>query len=95
MPRYKLTISRSLKHISGQVADPNGKIVASATSKTQPASKLTDKTKTQISAEVGKELAEKLKAKKVSELWFDRKGKRYHGRIAKLIETLRKEGIRI
>ena len=38
-------------------------------------------------------LAKKLKAKKISKAVFDRSGYKYHGRIAALADSMRKEGI--
>ncbi|TSC93381.1 MAG: 50S ribosomal protein L18 [Candidatus Berkelbacteria bacterium Licking1014_7] len=89
--QYKLTISKSLKHISGQVADLSGFVVASATSK----GKQKNGAKLSIAYEIGKDLAQKIQDKKITNIFFDRKKQKYHGRIKNFIQALRDTKIKI
>jgi len=50
-------------------------------------------TKTEISKEAGKLIAEKAKAKGVSAVVFDRGTSRYHGRVQAVADALRESGI--
>lgn len=43
--------------------------------------------------ELAKEFSKKMSDKKVTSIVFDRSGKRYHGRVKALAETLRESGV--
>ena len=43
---------------------------------------------------VGKELADRAKSKKVENVYFDRNGFRYHGRVKSLAEASREGGLK-
>ncbi len=90
--RPRLSIFKSNNYIYAQaIDDENQKTLVSASDleiKTIKAKK-TDK-----SVSVAQKLAEKLKAKNISEIVFDRGGFKYHGRVKILAEELRKLGIK-
>ncbi|NCN24808.1 50S ribosomal protein L18 [Candidatus Berkelbacteria bacterium CG_4_9_14_3_um_filter_39_23] len=89
---FKLTINRSLKHIEGQIIDMNtGASMVYVSSK-----KIKDKiTKIKMAELVGKKVAQIAMEKNITKCFFDRKKQKYHGRIKALIETMRKNGVKI
>ena len=88
--RFRLTIFRSSRNISAQIIDDkNNKTLVSASSIKE---KNTNK-KADLSILVAEELAKKAKEKKITKIYFDRGGYKYHGRIKIFAETLRKSGL--
>jgi large subunit ribosomal protein L18 len=91
--RPRLVVTRSNRGIVAQlVDDTNGRTVASATWLQVP--KSFKGNKTAQAAEVGKLLAEKAKAAKVSSAVFDRGGYLYHGRVKALADAAREGGLK-
>ena len=92
--RYRVSVSKSLNNISAQIIDDkNNKTLVSASSiekniKSQKMKKI------QKSSLIGETLAKRAKEKKISEVYFDRGGYKYHGRIKIFAETLRKNGLK-
>jgi large subunit ribosomal protein L18 len=90
--RPRLNVFRSNKNIYLQVInDELGKTVLSAGSATQK----TKETKTETAKLVAQQLAEKMKAAKVTKLVFDRGSYKYHGRVKVIAETMREQGIEV
>lgn len=90
MPR--LSVFRSNKQIYAQVIDDvAGHTIAAASSSENGISK---GNKTEISASVGKLIAERLLAKGVSAVIFDRGGYLYHGRVKALADGAREGGLK-
>jgi len=88
----RLSVYRSLSHIYAQlINDEKGVTLASASDKEAKAGK----TKTEKAYEVGKLLAEKAKAAKISEAVFDRGSFKFHGRVKAIAEGAREGGIKI
>ena len=90
MPR--LCVFRSRKHIYGQlIDDEKGKTILIANDE-----EIQKKTKGKIETakEVGKLLAQKAIAKKITRVVFDRGGYKYHGRVKALAEGAREEGLK-
>jgi large subunit ribosomal protein L18 len=90
--RPRLAVKVSNQHVSAQIIDDsNGKTIVAATTSGQKSAKggLVEK-----SALVGKEIAKKAKAKKVSKVAFDRGPKLYHGRVKALADAAREEGLK-
>lgn len=89
--RPRLAVRRSLSHIYAQVIDDAaGKTIAAASDADVKAGK---KTKTDIATEVGKLVAERAAAKGVTKVVFDRRDKRYHGRVKALADAARAGGL--
>jgi large subunit ribosomal protein L18 len=90
--RPRLAVARSLKHISAQVInDVSRKTLASASD-----SELKDAKGAkplEIASKVGKLVAEKAKSAGVKTIVFDRRDKRYHGRVKALAEGAREGGL--
>ena len=91
--RFRITVSKSLKNISAQIIDDNNnKTIVSASSKEKEMK--TNKTnKTKMSEAIGEILAKRANEKKISKVYFDRGGYKYHGRIKALADSLRKNGM--
>ena len=89
--RFRLTVFRSSRNISAQIIDDkNNKTLISATSIKE---KNTNKKKTDLSLLVAERLSKKAIEKKITRVYFDRGGCKYHGRIKIFAEALRKGGL--
>jgi len=90
--RFRLTIFRSSKNISAQIIDSkNNKTLVSATSVNK---KEKDKKKGNKSLDVAQVLVKKALEKKITNVYFDRGGYKYHGRIKSFADEIRKGGLR-
>jgi len=87
--RPRMVIFRSNKEIYASLIDNSGKVIAASSSL-----KAGEKNKTKAAELVGTDIAAKAKEKKVLEIVFDRRGYRYHGRVAALAEAARKAGLK-
>jgi len=89
--RPRLSIFRSNKNIYAQLIDDvAGVTLASASTLDENVS---DATKLEQAAAVGKAIAEAAKAKNISTAVFDRSGYLYHGRIQALADAARENGL--
>ncbi|ACY47755.1 50S ribosomal protein L18 [Rhodothermus marinus] len=89
--RPRLCVYRSNKHIYAQVIDDTrGHTLAAASSleKDMPSG-----TKTEISREVGRRVAQRALAANVTQVVFDRNAYKYHGRVKALAEGAREGGL--
>ena len=90
--RPRLSVFRSLKHIYAQVIDDStGRTIVAASSQEGTAG--TSGAKTEVSATVGKVLAERALAAGVTQVVFDRGGCKYHGRVKALADGSREGGL--
>ncbi len=90
--RFRLTIFRSSRNISAQIIDSkNNKTLVSASSVSK---KKENKKKADKSLEVAQILLKKALEKKITTVYFDRGGYKYHGRIKSFAEAIRKGGLR-
>ena len=96
--RPRLTVFRSLAHMYAQVIDDRtGSTIASASS-LEPAVKASfggaERGGNRAGAEaVGRAIAERLKAKGITRVVFDRNGFLYHGRIKAIADAARQAGL--
>ena len=89
--RPRLSIFRSNKNIYAQLIDDvAGVTLASASTLDENVS---DATKVEHPAAVGKAIAEAAKAKNISTVVFDRSGYLYHGRVQALADAARENGL--
>ena len=88
--RPRLSVFRSSKHIRGQVVDITGKVIASASDE-----QLKDKKGTGVTraAAVGKLIAERALAKKVTTVAFDKGPYSYHGQVKSFADGAREGGL--
>merc|ERR1712113_702422 len=91
--RMRLCVIRTNNHIYATVVDDSkGHILASAsTTEKDDASEWGGNCV--AATGVGKRVAERAMAKGISKVWFDRHGKKYHGRIAALADAAREAGL--
>ena len=88
----RLVVFRSNKNIEAQVIDDNKAMtLVSASSK---GLKLKNGSNIEAAKAVGKKIAEECKAKKISNVVFDRGGYIYHGRVKALAEAAREAGLK-
>ncbi len=93
--KLRITVFKSSKNISAQIIDDNlSKTLVSASS-TEKELKKNKTKKTDLSNVLGEILAKRAKEKKISNVYFDRGGYKYHGRIKALADSLRKNGLKI
>jgi large subunit ribosomal protein L18 len=89
--RPRLSVFRSASHIYAQLIDD----VAQKTLASSSSATIKQKSaKTDLSKEVGKQIAEKGIAAGVTEVVFDRGGYQYHGRVKALAEGAREGGLK-
>ncbi len=90
--RPRLSVFRSLAHISAQLIDDvTSKTVASVHDR-----ELKQKgTKTELALALGKTLAEKAKAKGVTQAVFDKGRFKFHGRVKAIADGARENGLQI
>ncbi len=93
--RPRLNVFRSLHHIYAQVIDDEaGHTLASAsTVDKELAAAVAGKKKVDQAEVIGKAVAARAMASGITEVVFDRGGYRYHGRVKKLADAARKEGL--
>lgn len=94
MPR--LAVYRSLKHIYAQaINDTEGvTIVSSSTIDKELRDKINNGGNKQSAYEVGRIIAQRLLAKGINTIVFDRSGYKYHGRVKALAEGARENGLK-
>lgn len=89
--RPRLAVFRSLRNISVQLIDDvSGRTLASASNReVKPKVSAT----VEIAREVGRMIAERAKAAKITKAVFDRGGSAYHGQIQALADGARQAGL--
>jgi large subunit ribosomal protein L18 len=94
--RPRLSVFRSDKHIYAQVIDDlAGRTLASASStNTDVRGDLKNGGNVAAAKLVGKAIAERAKAAGVSQVAFDRGGRKYHGRVKALADAAREGGLK-
>tara|TARA_B100000282_G_C31553475_1_gene408582 strand:+ start:267 stop:620 length:354 start_codon:yes stop_codon:yes gene_type:complete len=92
--RYRITVAKSLKNLSAQIIDDKLRktlVSASSVEKDIRSKKIKKIEKSNL---IGEILAKRAKEKNISQVYFDRGGYRYHGRVKAFAETLRKNGLK-
>ena len=95
--RPRLVVSRSLKNIQAQIVDDlNGKTLISVSSLDKSLKSEITKVngKVERSKIVRKNIGEKAKKNKIKEVWFDRNGYPYTGRVKAMADAARKTGLK-
>jgi large subunit ribosomal protein L18 len=94
--RPRLSVFRSDKHIYAQVIDDlAGRTLASASStSTDVRGDLKNGGNVAAAKLVGKAIAERAKAAGVTQVAFDRGGRKYHGRVKALADAAREGGLK-
>jgi large subunit ribosomal protein L18 len=90
----RLSVHRTPQHIYAQVFDPQSRVVASAsTLQKDVAGGLKNTGNVEAAKAVGRAIAERTKAKGITQVAFDRSGFMYHGRIKALADAARENGL--
>ncbi|RMH02063.1 MAG: 50S ribosomal protein L18 [Planctomycetota bacterium] len=94
--RPRLSVNRSLKHISVQVIDDRQGCTLAAASDLEPSlrEELAGKSKTERAAAVGAVIAQRATAAGVTAVAFDRGRYLYHGRVKALADAAREGGLK-
>ena len=92
--RYRISISKSLNNVSVQIIDDKDKKTLVSASSIEKEFKKNKMKKIEKSNLIGEIVAKRAKEKNINEVYFDRGGYKYHGRIKALAETLRKNGLK-
>ena len=91
--RFRLCVTRSSKNISAQIIDDINKTTIISETSLKKELKMQKINKTEMSTVVAELLATKAKEKNITKVYFDRGIYKYHGRVKKFAETLRKNGM--
>mgnify|MGYP001357298114 CR=1 FL=1 len=91
--RYRLSVSRSSRNISAQIIDDAKNITLVSASSVEKEIKSQNKSKSELSTIVAELLVKKAQEKKISKIYFDRGMYKYHGRVKKFADILRKNGM--
>jgi len=93
--RLRLSVHRSNKNISAQVIDDvNGVTLVSASSLEKTLG-VVGKNNVEAATKVGAAIAERAKKAGVSEVYFDRGGFLFHGKVKAVAEAAREGGLKI
>ena len=93
----RLTVFRSLQHLSVQVIDDAQGVTLAAASTLEAVvrDELSKVPPMEKAAKIGSMIAERCKAKNIEQLVFDRNGKKYHGVVKKLADAVREAGLKM
>ncbi len=90
----RLCIYTSLHHIYAQIIDDEkGVTLVAASTLDKDMADLSGKTNIDAAKRVGGSIAEKAKEKGITQVVFDRNGRRYHGRVSALADAARENGL--
>ena len=90
--RVRLTVFRSAKHIYAQLTAPDGRTIATASTRSKG---LVDGATGNVEAakKVGAAIAEKAREQQIEQVVFNRNGFLYHGRVKALADAAREAGL--
>lgn len=93
----RLTVYRSARHISCQIIDDTKGITLASSSTQMPQirSQVSYGGNVAAAAAVGRDIAEKARAKNIACVVFDRGSCKYHGRVKALAESAREGGLKL
>tara|TARA_A100001015_G_C14520914_1_gene530336 strand:- start:28 stop:381 length:354 start_codon:yes stop_codon:yes gene_type:complete len=92
--RFRISVTKSLNNLSAQIIDDKLKktlVSASSIEKEIKAKKIKKMEKSSI---IGEILAKRAREKNIEKVYFDRGENKYHGRVKKFAESLRKNGLK-
>ncbi len=92
--RPRLSVHRSNKNISAQVIDDTAGRTLASVSTLETDLGLRGKNNKETAAKVGAEIAARAKAAGVEEVYFDRGGFLFHGRVKALADAAREGGLK-
>jgi large subunit ribosomal protein L18 len=89
-----MSVHRSLKNISVQVIDDAQGSTLAAASTLEPGLGLVGKNNVEAAAKIGAAIAERAKAAGIEEVYLDRGGFLFHGKIKALADAAREGGLK-
>tara|TARA_Y100000591_G_C21632008_1_gene593271 strand:- start:110 stop:463 length:354 start_codon:yes stop_codon:yes gene_type:complete len=92
--KFRISVSKSLNNLSAQIIDDNNRKTLVSASSIEKEIKSKKIKKIEKSNLIGEILAKRAKEKNIVEVYFDRGGNKYHGRIKAFADTLRKNGLK-
>ena len=92
--KLRLSVYKSLKNISAQIIDDKIRKTLVSASSTEKNFKKNKIKKIELSNVLGELLAKRAKEKKIENVYFDRGGYKYHGRVKAFADSLRKNGMK-
>ena len=91
--RPRLSVFRSNANISAQIIDDTKGITLVSASTLEKDLKITNGGNVEAAKLIGAEIAKRAKKEKIKEVFFDRSGYLYHGRVKALAEAARENGL--
>ncbi len=92
--KFRISVSKSLNNLSAQIIDDSNRKTLVSASSVEKEIKSKKIKKIEKSNLIGEILAKRAKEKNIVEVYFDRGGNKYHGRIKAFADTLRKNGLK-
>ena len=92
--RFRISVTKSLNNLFAQIIDDKSKKTIVSASSIEKDVKTKKMKKIDKSNYIGEILAKRAKDKNIENVFFDRGGYKYHGRIKLFAETLRKNGLK-
>ena len=92
--KFRITVFKSSKNISAQIINDDIRKTIVSASSTEKELKKTKIKKMDLSNMLGEILAKRSIEKKINNVYFDRGGYKYHGRVKIFAETLRENGMK-
>ena len=92
--RLRISVSKSLKHLSAQIIDDKLKKTLVSASSIEKDVRIKKIKKMEKSVIIGEILAKRAKEKNISNVYFDRGENKYHGRVKSFADSLRKNGLK-
>ena len=91
--KYRVSVTKSLNNLFAQIIDDTQNKTLVSASSIEKDIKAKKVKKMEKSSLIGEMLAKRAKEKNINEVYFDRGGNKYHGRVKVFAETLRKNGM--
>ncbi len=92
--RLRMSVHRSSKNISVQIIDDVQGVTLAAASTLEASLGVVGKNNVEAAAKVGAAIAERAKAKEIDEVYFDRGGFLFHGKLKALADAAREGGLK-
>ena len=92
--RFRISVTKSLNNLFAQIIDDKSKKTIVSASSIEKDVKTKKMKKIDKSNYIGEILEKRAKDKNISNVYFDRGGYKYHGRVKAFAETLKKNGLK-
>lgn len=92
--RLRMSVHRSNKNISVQIIDDRQGVTLAAASTLESALGVVGRCDVEAAKKIGAAIAERARAKEIEEVYFDRGGFLFHGRIKALADAAREGGLK-